>query len=227
MPLPTMPAKTLDTTNVPRPIMLIARPEHDGTLTLILDCPGTETLPIELGGGYQDVDQIKTAVMQALTSPAVAEDRLAMLEEALPLVNQLVDAANQMQEEIDGLKGRIHELEHPRARRQEPMRIPRLGELRQPAPPLRQIRNSELDDYGYDRYVQHRDGDAHNNEIGNLEVRRTPAPPARPPRPPQERPPGEPRDLTVREGPRPDFSRGQFEPHMPVGRVSRGPGSPD
>jgi hypothetical protein len=75
---------------------------------------------------------------------------------------------------------------------------------------------------------------AWDDQQEQFEAPRQPAPPyaqpaaRQPPRPPpraSQQPQG-PRP-EVSEGARPSFDRGSFVPHQPVGRVSRGPGSPD
>ncbi len=217
--------KALDATNVPRPIMLIARPEHDGTLTLVLDAPGTDTLPTELGGGYTSIEDIKTAVFLSLTSPAIAEDRMQILEEAVGRVNELIDAANDLVAQVSELKQRVEYLEQMSGRAGIPLTrpmIPRLGERagqkgQTPPVPLRgqyhDMRNQWDERFPYE-------------EMPSAQPRRTEpsGAPRMPPRPPQA--PQGPRP-DVSEGARPNFDRGSFVPHQPVGRVSRGPGTPD
>jgi hypothetical protein len=220
--------KALDTTNVPRAVMLIARPEHDGTFTLVLDAPGTDTLPTELGGGYTSIDDIKTAVFLALTSPAVAEDRMQLVEEAAGRVNQLIDTVNDLLGRVDALEDQVSRMAAPAPMPGRTL-IPRLGQAQpqRPQPPLR----GQYHD-------QRRAWDDQQEQFDDRQAPRQPAPPyaqpaaqpaaRQPPRPPpraSQQPQG-PRP-EVSEGPRPSFNRGEFVPHQPVGRVSRGPGTPD
>ncbi|PYQ25658.1 MAG: hypothetical protein DMF56_27065 [Acidobacteria bacterium] len=235
MPLPPLPAtprtddpkalaKALDSTNLPRPIMLVAHGEADGTLTLVLQATGTgETVPLVLGSGFRSIEDVTQAVMQALVAPAVAEDRLQVVEEAASRVNQLIDAVNELTSQVADQKVRIEYLEQMTGRAGIPLTrplIPRLGE--RPRQPYAQPEQPPRGQYH----------DLRNAWDGAME----PAAPAQqapqPAQPPSRKPPAprqpsqEPRPV-VNEGPRPDFSRGSFQPHQPVGRVSRGPGSPD
>jgi hypothetical protein len=235
--------KSLDPTNVPRPVMLIARPESDGTLTLILDCPGSDTFPIEIGS-FRELDQMKQAVVDSLTAPAVAEDRMATLEEAVPLVNQLVDAVNDLNNQVAALLDRISMLETQVGGRSVPMRqpIPRLGERGRRLPGGKYERDYDLprgpsrEDVRqtwpeYPDYPEPRPHAPMGAPLG--------PPPVRPSREPPPPPPGNPRGAQrtmpepgerlppAMEGPRPTFDRGSFTPHVPVGRVARGPGTPD
>lgn len=200
---------------IPKPVMLVARPEDDGTWTLILDAPASETLPTELGMGFKSIDEIKTAIVQSLTAPAIAEDRVSSIEEVVPTVNQLVDASNAQDQAIGQLAGRISQLEDQLesvmravgavARPAVPGgggRIPRLGE-RQTMPRPYQSITSDIDrGQGFRDY-----------ERGAPPVQRERRPPPHPLKP-------------NNEGPRPAFDRGSFVPHRPVGRVAPGPGSP-
>jgi len=214
-----------DETNVPRPIMLVAHGEADGTLTLVLQATGTgETAPLILGSGFRSIEDVTQAVMQALVAPAVAEDRLQVLEEAASRVNQLIDAVNDLVTQVADQKVRIEYLEQMTGRAGIPLTrpmIPRLGE--RPQQPYVQPEQPPRGQYH----------DMRNTWEGAIESPQQP--PQQPPQqaqPPPRRPAAprhpsqEPRPV-VNEGPRPDFSRGSFQPHQPVGRVSRGPGSPD
>ncbi len=237
-----------DETNVPRPIMLIARGDQDGTIVLSLEAPGTDIPPLELGGGYRSFDQVLQVVMAALTAPAVAEDRVAGIEEALPTVNQLVDSVNDLTDQVGNLKTKIGWLEDEvadlRTSRGRPReewgrsapggRIPRLGEQRQANPYRAPVPRRSPYETPQGQYHEQRN--IWDDEIAHQPPAPVPRMPQRPAQPPRderstretgERAPGEKRDLTVREGARPTFDRGSFEPHQPVGRVARGPGTPD
>lgn len=247
--------RSLDPTNVPRPVMLIARPEPDGTYTLILDCPQSDSLPTELGGGFRSLDDVKFAVIQSLTAPAVAEQRMETVEEAAAIVNQLVDAVNDLTNQVGNLRtqlgwceDQIAEIQGRRTQMSaaQPGRIPRLGERRPGVSGAGDPRIHPRGQYYDQRTVWDEQarrglpeevftGDAHRRDWTGFNQ----SPPRMPPRaaqPPQEprstretgeRAPGEKRDLTVREGARPSFDRGSFVPHEPIGRVARGPGTPD
>jgi hypothetical protein len=230
--------KALDPTNLPRPIMLIARPEHDGTYTLLLDAPGSDTLPLELGGGYRELDQIKDAIATSLTAPAVAEDRMAVLEESLPTVNQLVDAVNDLTAQVSALKQQVEYLEQMTGRAGIPLTrpmIPRLGEMRRPRQPTREAIRQAWPNYpesetdwttqGYYGGPPPAPRGPIGAPLGPPPVRPSPGMP--PPPPSAPRGPQGPAVRPASEGPRPSFDRGSFTPHVPVARVSRGPGTPD
>lgn len=199
-------------------LAFFARLETNGTYTLCLDAAESTELPVEIGGGYTTPAEIIAALVAALTAPAVAEDRIAAVEDYAPALNAAIDSTNEMGEAMQGLNDRIRELEAWRTELERiegggfrpPTRpaIPRVGAGARrslTAPPSLRRPLATEDDEPY------REGEP---EV--LPVRQPPAG-----RAPNRSVVG-PSSL---DEPRPNFDRGDFKPHQPVGRVGRGPNS--
>lgn len=190
-------------------LAFFARQEANGTYTLCLDAAESTELPVEIGGGYAAPADIISALVNALTSPAVAEDRMVAVEEYAPALNAAIDSVNEQGEAMQGLNDRLRELEAWRAEleRQDqsyrpPTRppIPRVGP-RVAAPPLRKALAPVYPE----------------DDRGDIASEREE------PRQPAGRSPRSIVGPSSLDEPRPDFERGQFKPHQPVGRVGRGP----
>lgn len=195
------------------PIMFLARPEPDGSYTLIIDAPGTDTLPIELGHGFTSPDQITQALYTSLAAPAVAEDRMGALEDAAARVNQLIDAANEQAEIADDYAQRIATLESLVSQLQASApapayarpQIPRIGVPQSVTPVIRQSHpvRSAPQGQGPQTPIQPQ---------GRQPLRPIATGPAYAQVVPESRPAD-------------SFRKGEFQPHTPVGGVTRGPGS--
>lgn len=201
-------------------LAFFARKEQNGTYTLCLDAAESKGLPVEIGAGFETPDAIIAALTSALTSPAVAEDRMAAVEEYAPALNAAIDSVNEQGEAMQGLNDRLRELEAWRTELERqnqgyrpPTRpaIPRVGGgARQPAPSLRRPLAPVYPENDVDEPYQESD------------------PEVLPVRPPAGRSPRASRSIvgpSSLDDPRPDFNRGEFKPHQPVGRVGRGPNS--
>src|SRR6266851_6013410 len=205
------------------PIMFLARPEEDGTLTLILDATGTETLPVELGRGFVSADQIVQAIVDSLTAPAVAEDRILAIEESVQPVNQLIDLINEHDQIADDHSRRLEVLEavvsQLQAQAPAPVyvrpAIPRIGGGSSAGSSIITAPRSDLRRASEPRPFSSPVTAGPAARPQRAMTRGLPGLPPAPPRPPNvpETPPVE------------SFSRGNFNPHQPVGGVGRGPGS--
>lgn len=192
-------------------LQFFARRERDNSYTLCLDSTAADVPPLEIGGGFDSVDAVIEAVNQALTAPAVAEDRVAVLEEYIPAVSQTIDAVNEANAGLITLNDRIRELEEwakSLQDREEAYRVP----ARPPIPRVPQPRQT----------------------TGPAPGLRRPVAGQGQPEPEQDRTEKPlPQRKTVvfdspLDSPRPDFDRGDFRPHQPVPRVGRlGPNSVD
>jgi hypothetical protein len=150
---------------------------------------------------------------------------MQLVEEAAGRVNQLIDAVNDLLGRVDALEDQVSRMASPAPMPGRTL-IPRLGQAQpqRPQPPLRgqyhDLRNAW--DEQQEQFEAPRQGQPQGQPL------QPPMPSRQPPRPPPRaaQTPQGPRP-DVSEGARPSFDRGSFVPHQPVGRVSRGPGSPD
>ncbi len=199
------------------PIMFLARPEEDGTLTLILDATGTETLPVELGRGFVSADQMVQAIVDSLTAPAVAEDRILAIEESVQPVNQLIDLINEHDQIADDHSRRLEVLEAVVSQLQaQAPAIPRIGGGSSAGSSIITAPRSDLRRASEPRPF--------SSPVTAGPAARPQSPVTTPTR--QRLPPVPPRPPNVPESPAVEsFSRGNFNPHQPVGGVGRGPGS--
>lgn len=185
--------------------IFFGRREADGTFTLCLDAPTADALPVEIGRGFDAIDQVIGALQNSLTAPAVAEDRVASLEEYIPAVNQTIDGINEANDALTELGDRLAEVERW------------VAEMKAQGPGNRPPTRPRIPKPGT------------GGLLPNPSLRQQPAAPpptaAAPQPPPEPRLPGGLLRQPAVDAPRPTFERGTFRPHTPVVRVNRGPGS--
>lgn len=197
-------------------LAFFARLEINGTYTLCLDAAESTDLPLEIGGGYANPGEITSALVAALTSPAVAEDRIAAVEDYAPALNAAIDSVNEQGEAMQGLSDRLRELEAWRTELERqsgdyrpPTRpaIPRVGGgVRPPAPTLRRQPPRDRQQEREEEFYR----ESEPEELPTRPAGRSPRTIVGP---------------SSLDDPRPEFNRGEFKPHQPVGRVGRGPNS--
>lgn len=199
-------------------VALFARLEQDQTYTLILDDPAGDALPIEMAQGFVSIADILTVVRDALTAPAVTEDRMVVLEEAVQPVQQLIDVTNEHDQTLAGMETRMQWLEATVAD------LANRGGMLAPAAPGRiqpaGRRTQPQDLRGRPTMMMPAAASA-TRAAGHVPIQ-SPIPQP----PPLPRAQQGPSRRPAMDIPRPSFERGTFQPHQPVGRVSRGPGSP-
>lgn len=192
-------------------LQFYARREEDQTWTLCIDAPtgatvNTENLPLVVGEGYDGPEAIKLALIAALTAPSVAEDRVAALEAYAGPMSETIDAVNAQGDTIGEIGERLRQLEEIVAGLQQQAPQTALARPRIPNP-MRKSAPPALRQAVAARPIAQDELIAETDLVQPLAV--PPGPPRRP----------------ASDAPRPDFERGTFQPHQPVARVGRGPGS--
>lgn len=221
-------------------ILLAARHEEDGTYTLILDPgPNSETLPTVLGSGFHTIADCVQAIYATLTEPAVGQDVKDLVDDLAPKVQELLDVQAAHDETQGELAARLATVE-------EWMRAVQAGTLPRPAPPRATYQEREPETPAVPRgpspttlrrpmmapanrrvvidprLITQQDLDT-PEDLYTTPRKGHPIATPTPHAPAAVSPPD--KNAHQYEGQAPEFERGTMIPHIPVGGVTRGPGS--